>query len=241
MYQLTINAALAYVRKAMDELMSVEEKDMLTSPDALDLQKLVEASIVEAAVRTHALAPAIMLDGEIATLGTDYNVTVTGDGVASIVFLTKTARVISLQASDSGIVVSSMVPEDSAEGRKQLNKYVRGVPDDPRVVLEKVWAGDHKPNLKYYTTATDGTATFTIEHYPYPAITGGTTEVVPEGGEVMPIDVSLNPGVTEEHIEICPRMKYAVLNELTAMILESLNEHERASLYRTKAKEYMGG
>lgn len=245
MFQLTIDAACAYVRKAMDELTSVEEIGMLVSPDALDLRKLVKGSIIEAVVKTHNQAPAYMLDGVLAEHGKDYSYTLSDDGVVEISFLKKVARFISLQVSDSEVVVTSLIPEDSAEGRKQLNRYVRGVPDDPRLVLAKVWPGEHLPKMKYYTSyESESDLAVTMEYFPYPIIKGGSESVTPEGGipevDMMAIDEpSINPGVTEEHVEICPRMEYVVLNELTAMILESLNENERAALSREKAVAYI--
>ena len=245
MFQLTIEAACAYVRKAMDELTSVEEIGMLVSPDALDLQKLVKGSIIEAVVKTHNQAPAYMLDGVKAERGKDYSCVTSEEGVVEISFLKKVARFISLQMSDSDVVVTSLIPEDSAEGRKQLNKYVRGVPDDPRLVLAKVWPGEHCPKMKYYTSfKSESNLVITLEYFPYPTIKGGPNSVAPEGG-VPEIDMvaadnpSINPGVAEEHVEICPRMEYVVLNELTAMVLESLNENEKAALSREKAVAYM--
>ena len=149
MYQLSISAACTYVRRALDELTSVEEIGMLVSPDAVDIHKLVEGAIVEAAVKVHELAPAIMIEGkkgEENTTDKDGNTVVKDyktsedNGVMTITMEKETVRIASIQASDSEVVVCEFVPEDSAEGRKQLNKYVRGVPDDPRVVLQnKKW------------------------------------------------------------------------------------------------------
>lgn len=233
MYQLSISAACTYVRRALDELTSVEEIGMLVSPDAVDIHKLVEGAIVEAAVKVHELAPAIMIEGKKGEKNTtdqdgktvvkDYK-TSEKDGVMTITMEKETVRIASIQASDSEVVVCEFVPEDSAEGRKQLNKYVRGVPDDPRVVLQKAWAGDHKPILKYYTLGEkkkdedEQEIAHTIDLYyvPYPKI-------------------------DETIVEISPALEYAVLNEIVAMVLESLNEHEKANLYREKSVNYMQG
>ena len=212
MIQLSISAACAYVRKVMDELISVEEIGMLVSPDAVDLHKLVEGSIVEAAVKVHNLAPSVMIDGILGTAGTDYETSLT-EKVLTITMKKDTIRVASVKASDSSIIVSDLVPEDSAEGRKQLDKYVRGVPDDPRLVLAKVWAGDNLPVLKYYTTEA---AEVELYYVPYPEI-------------------------EETIIMICPKLEYAVLNEIAAMVLDILGEHDKAAIYREKANKYMEG
>lgn len=185
---------------------------MLVSPDAVDLHKLVEGSIVEAAVKVHNLAPSVMIDGILGTAGTDYETSLT-EKVLTITMKKDTIRVASVKASDSSIIVSDLVPEDSAEGRKQLDKYVRGVPDDPRLVLAKVWAGDNLPVLKYYTTET---AEVELYYVPYPEI-------------------------EETIIMICPKLEYAVLNEIAAMVLDILGEHDKAAIYREKANKYMEG
>lgn len=232
MFQLSISAACAYVRKVMDELTSVEEIGMLVSPDAVDIHRLVEGAIVEAAVTIHNQAPAIMLDGRLAvadskdsqgkTIENDYAASIDDEGVMTITMHADTIRIASVKASDSGYVVCDLLPEDSAEARKQLDKYVRGVPDDPRVVLQKTWASEYCPILKYYTFgslkagSTSDTRSVEIHYVPYPKI-------------------------DETIVEICPKLEHAVLNELVAMVLDSLNEHDKASLYRAKAKAYMEG
>ena len=187
---------------------------MLVSPDAVDIHKIVENSIIEAVVRIHNLAPAIMIDGVKGVAGTDYKVE-PKDKVITITMLKDTIRVASVKASDSDIIVSDFIPEDSAEGRKQLNEYTRGIPDDPRVVLAKVWNGDYQPVLKYYTAKSDA-ASVDIYYVPYPVI-------------------------EETIVEICPKLEYAVLNEIAAMVLDSLNEHDKAALYRARATQYMEG
>lgn len=215
MLQLGISAACAYVRKVLDELTSVEEIGMLASPDAVDLHKLVEGAIVEAAVKVHSNAPSILLDGIKGVIGVDYDVTISEDNVATITMLKDTVRIASVKADDSSVVVCDLIPEDSAEGRKQLNPYVRGVHDDPRVVLNKVWADSHKPVLTYYTV-TYQAAELSVEYVPYPEI-------------------------DETIILISPQLQYAVLNELAAMVCDSLGETDKAALCRAKSKEYMEG
>lgn len=216
MYQLTIKAAFAYVRKALDELTSVEEIGMLVSPDALDLHKIVEAVIVEAAVKVHQDAPSLLLDGIMAKEG-EFSAERKGTDaqVIDIAMKKDVVRIVSIKSTDSSYVVCDFIPEDSAEGRKQLNKYIRGTHDDPRVVLNKVWEGDRKPRLTYYCLEeTTETPQFDIEYIPYPEI-------------------------EETIIMISQQLEFAVLNEVVAMVLDSLNEPERAAIYRTKVKEYL--
>jgi len=215
MQQLGINAACMFVRTVLDELTSVDDTGMEADDDALDIRKIVENSIVEAVVKTHTAAPPYLLDGVKAQAG-DYEATLI-EGVKGAVQITMkqdTLRVVSVKADDSPVVVCSLVPEDSAEGRKQLNPHVRGVYDDPRVVLAKVWEEDYRPILRYYSSKDDSLPGFTLEYIPYPVI-------------------------EDSMILISHRMEHAVLNELAAMVLESFNENEKAGLYRSKSREHM--
>lgn len=216
MYQLTVKSALAYVRKALDELTSVEDIDMLVGPDALDLSKIVEGYMTEAVIKTYAAASAVLLEGVMAEDDdAAYSLT---DKVITITMNVPVAKILSVKCSDSDVIVSELIPEDSAEGRKQFNKYVRGTYDDPRVVLQKRWNGDHMPILKYYTTEKTslGEGDVEVEYLPYPELVEGV-------------------------VQIAPRMEYPVLNNIVAMVFDSLNDPTRAEFFRNKAKEYLGG
>lgn len=216
MYQLTVKSALAYVRKALDELTSVEDIDMLVGPDALDLSKIVEGYMTEAVIKTYAAASAVLLEGVMAE-DDDAAYTLT-DKVITITMNVPVAKILSVKCSDSDMIVSELIPEDSAEGRKQLDKYVRGTYDDPRVVLQKKWNGDHMPILKYYTTENKSLleGDVEVEYLPYPELVEGV-------------------------VQIAPRMEYPVLNNIVAMVFDSLNDPTRAEFFRNKAKEYLGG
>ena len=216
MYQLSIISAASFVRTALDELETVEEIGLLVDADAVNLQRLVVNSIVEAVVKTHQGAASVLVDGNIGVLGEDYTAELEDNGVIVITMLQDTLRVASVQAGDSPIVLTDVVPENSAEGRKQQNKYVRGVPDDPRLVLQKRWSEPYRPVMKYYSTEEDICPDIILEYIPYPIL-------------------------NEAVIDICPQLEYAVLNELTAMILDSVNQHEKAALYRAKAQAIMEG
>lgn len=216
MFPLTVKGALAYVRKAIDELTSVEDIGMLVSPDAVNLHRLVEGCMVEAVLKTYAQAPAESMEGVVAEEESDYKLIGLKDGVVTISFETPIARMLSLRCVDSEIIISDLVPENSAEARKQLNKYVRGTFDDPRVVLQKVWNGDNMPILKYYTTTKEGLdeVSFDIEVLPYPALVEGV-------------------------VQIAARMEFPVLNNIVALVLDSYAQTELADRFRAKAKEYM--
>lgn len=215
MLQLSISAATDYVRKTLDELTSVEEIGMLVSPDAVDIHKLVEKSIIEVVVRIHNLAPSGMLEGVQGTAGTDYTLGFIENDVISILMNKETLRMVSVSVADSAFVVTEFIPEDSPEGHMQRNPYTRGVPDDPKVVIKKVPLADRKPTLRYYTSSEKSHEAVSLTYIPYPVI-------------------------ENESVIISPSLEYAVLNELTAMVLDSVNEHEKAALYRGKAMSLIG-
>lgn len=231
MYQLSINSATSFVRTALDELTTVEEIGMLVDADAVNLQRLVVNSICEAVVKTHMGASPSMISGIVATVSkakeeeanpeaeedpvfsTELDTT---SGVVTITMLKDTLRVVSVQAEDSPVVVCNIYPEHSAEGRKQLNKYVRGVSDDPRVVMQKRWSDTYKPILKYYSTEQTTCPEITLEYIPYPVL-------------------------QDAMVDVSPQLEYAVLNELVAMVLDSVKEHDKAALYRAKSTAIMEG
>jgi hypothetical protein len=216
MYQLSVDSALAFARKAIDELISTEDIGMLIAPDALNLQKLVAGSMVEAVMNTYANAPALLLNGIEGEEGVDFQNTHIGNGVVEISMLKPTAKILAVKSGDSDYIVSDLIPEDSAEGRKQLNKYARGVYDDPRLVLQKKWEGELQPTLKYYSLKDSDPAqlSFYLEYLPYPVLEDGV-------------------------IEIPQRVEYAVLNYIVAHVLDSYQEFDAAEKYRAKAKELL--
>lgn len=221
MFSLNVATALQYVRRALDELTSVEEIGMIASPDSLDLETMVEGAMVEAAVRVHENASVLYLDGQRGWDGEQFYVEGDDEGVAVILKATvPMVRVVSIKASDSDYTITEFLPEDSAEARKQKNKYTRGTYDDPRAVLNKVnnqedSGSDHTPCITYYSMREEGELPeFIYEYVPYPEI-------------------------NETEMEICPRLEYAVLNEITAMVLESLGEMEKAKMHRERYAHYM--
>ena len=215
MYQLGVNAACAFVRTALDELTTVEEIGFLVDADAVNLQRIVENCIVEAVVRTHQNALPLLIDGVEGVDGVDFDAKYENDGSVTITMLQDTLRIASVRTSDPiSPVVCTLVAEDSPKGRMQMSKYTRGVYDDPCVVLAKVWNDTYQSILRYYSV--DGKPEIYVEYIPYPVI-------------------------TDSMVNISARLEYAVLNEIVAMVLDSVNEHQKAALYRAKSQAIMEG
>lgn len=211
-----------YVLQALDELKNLEPENMV-GEDELDTLKLVKGFIVEAIVKAHKDAPSYLIDGvkgeqkpakPEANKDYDFEVSFDSEGkVATIKMLMECVRLASIKASDSNYVVSDYAVEDSPIGRMQLDKYVRGTYDDPRLIIKKSLAESRTPLFDYYTTK-DNTATFTLEYVPYPVEESDT-------------------------FEISEKVEYAVMSLLTAMVLDALSYHDKATLYKNKYQEYL--
>lgn len=215
---LSATVALEFVKKSIDEFTSIAEGSMMTSSDSPALEKMVDEAMEEAVVRVHENADPRYLDGVTETVtGTPYTpVGATAQNTILKVSLTKDViRVLSIQNDNSPILVTEFIPEGSAEARKQENEYIRGTYDDPRVVQRrKSGAGGYKPEFIYYSISDPGNKNFTVEYIPY-------------------------PDAADDEYSICPRLKSAVLNEVTAIVLEGLGEVERAQIHRARYAQYM--
>lgn len=225
MLTLGIDKAHTYILQVLDELKGVEDTGMLET-DELDTMKLVKGFIVEAIVKAHKDAPAYLLDGvdakqkpypgeveeEEENDDYDFEVTVT-DGVAKIVMLQESARLASLKASDSPVVVSDYATEDSSIGRMQNNRYVRGTWDDPRLIITRAWADMRKPEYLYYSVRSEK-PTFNLEYVPY-------------------------PDEESESFDVADKLEYAVLNLLASMVLNALSYADKGNIYLAKYQEYL--
>lgn len=151
MHTLSIADAVAAVRKNLDEQglnESVMYGDENADNDSLD--SIISKTLAEAVNDIHAAAPAYLLEGreitEFTTCGFD-------DRVLFFTFDADCLRVAAFQANDSDMVVTEVIPEASAEGRKQLNKWIRGTYDNPRLVQTQ--GETYLPSFRYYSLKDD--------------------------------------------------------------------------------------
>lgn len=155
MTSLLITDAVELVRKNLDELdpngsimFQDENGSAAEHGDNASLDDVVRRSLPEAINDVQLAAPTQLLEGEEVTAS---GPAVSEDGILSFSLPegSKFLRLVAFRAADSGIVVTDPLPEASPEGRKQLNKYVRGRYDRPRLVLLQ---GRHtEPAFKYYS------------------------------------------------------------------------------------------
>ena len=227
MYSLGVKSAYNYVRKALDELDGAEDTGMICQVDDLDLYRLVEGHIVEAAVAVHSSAPAHLLEGKHGVIDEDYSVTMAETTVPEIRLLKPAVRLVSIKAPDSNVLVTDFLYENTPEARKQLNPYVRGTFDDPKAVVMKKWEEDNKPVVRYYSL---------LPSKPEQSDVDGDMP----SAQLLELDVEYipYPQIIEQVVEISSRVEYPVLNMLVSLVLDSLAQHDAAALYKRKSIEY---
>ena len=156
MVTLTPATAISLVRKNLDEA-GLNESVMYgdENNDNLSLDDLVRKNLPEAINVTHVLAPVSLLEGvpyrfAAGTRPEGESVSRVGD---VLIFSPSAAsnflRLVAFQAVDSDIVVTDALDEASPEGRKQLNPYVRGRHDRPRLV--RAQGSATPPEFRYYS------------------------------------------------------------------------------------------
>ena len=156
MVTLTNTDAVTLVRKNLDEL-DTNSSQMVEDnyEDNKNLDNIIRRNLPEAVNAVVLAAPSALLEGKTATSSDMDSVSATTDGVLSFELksTTKFLRLVAFRAADSDIVVTDAIPEASPEGRKQLNGYVRGRYDRPRLVQGQ---GFHTgPAFRYYTLRND--------------------------------------------------------------------------------------
>ena len=219
MTTLSISEAVALVRKNLDEMdpnASVMYQD--ENEDNTSLDDTVERHLPEAVNQIHLAAPVQLLEGEEIDMGEeeDSAVDVSDDGVLSVSLpeSSRFLRLVAFQAADSPVVVTDVLAEASPEGRKQLNPYIRGRYDRPRLVQEQ---GTHTgPLFRYYSLET------------------------PSDYSSDPVSAIKRLSFIREQIysagatgyPISRRLRQNILDCLTAMVLETYGDQRAQSFYQ---------
>ena len=209
--------AVAAVRKNLDEEglnESLMYNDENADNDSVD--SIIEATLPEAINEIHRTAPVTMLEGDTATSYGECSVD--GEGVLSfVVNAPRFLRLVAFQAVDSDIVITEVVPEATAEGRKQLNRYVRGTYDNPRLV--QLQGKSYPAAFRYYTMKKVG-------HYPNkPRAAIRQLRFVEE--------------LTRDNMvagyKASPELVGSIIDKLTAMVLSIYGQGEAANYFNAKA------
>lgn len=246
MTTITVSSAVELVRKNLEELDpngSVMYHDENGSEAAFgdnrSLDKLVAYNLPEAINAVHMAAPVQLLEGvdleeeDLAEGSSELiSVDVCEDdpSLAVLSFTLNSStdylRLVAFRAADSAIVVTDPLAEASPEARKQLNPYIRGRKDRPRLVQLQ---GRHTgPSFKYYTVDAEAfTGSSPLD--PFEAI--ALMKYVKEqkyAGESGSTDVEYN---------ISRRLRQNIIDTLTATVLETYGD-QRAQVFAQKANNF---
>ena len=217
MTEISVAEVIKGVRKNLDEI-GLNESVMYNTEDTDNdsLDKTIKMTIAQAINEVHLAAPSYMLEGvSFRSSGLDYSEF--DDGVLTFSFHEPFLRLVAMKAMDSRIVITDLIPEASAQGREQLNRYVRGTYQRPVLVMA---AGRSAyPEFRYYS------------------LKDGSFADNPEGAidrfEYIPKQ-TFSEGATEYLIS--PDLRMAVLDYLTGMVLAIFGEGDKAKYFFDKAK-----
>ena len=228
MITLRVSDAVELVRKNLDELdpngsimMDDENGSADEYGDNMSLDDIVARTLPEAINAVHLSAPVQLLEGKAVADEDLVSVSVQADGILSFALTTDShyLRLVAFEAADSDIVVTDVLGEATPEGRKQLNPYIRGRADRPRLVLSQ---GQHTgPVFKYYTL-TDA---------------ADYAEDASEAIEQLSYIKEQFFADTATDYPISRRLRQNIIDCLTAMVLETYSDQRAQSFYQ-RANSY---
>ena len=216
---LYISEAVAFVRARLDEIAQSDSDMVGDTVDDRNLDSTVEKLLPDAIEDVHLVAPASLLEGHVFSSGgtVPFSHAQAQDGVIDVDFRDQdpgfdVLRLVWFKCSD-GILTSTTFPEDSPEGRIQLNKYIQGQPDEP-VIVRQADSTDFRPHYKYYTTK-ETEASFGISVFPVPKKETDTTG---------------------KYFFVSAQLKTTTLNRLTAKVLIAYGDTQRAQAFMQTTK-----
>ena len=215
--RLYLSDAIEFVRARMDELSYNNDDMIVPADDDRNFDTTVEKLLPEAAEFIFRAAPARLLEPQDAVRQDSADVeshSLKEDGslVITIDLSGGFLRLVSFKSDDSDIYVTQTVPFDGPSARMQANLYVRGTWDDPVLVERKV---PGKLELRYYSVRNAGVEPgFTLYKINKPSYSGDKSIFCPD---------FLTP---------------AILNRLTAMVLEAYGSLQQAQAFYQKSANY---
>lgn len=215
---LTVSDAVALVRKNIDEIGlndSVMYSDENNDNTSLDL--IIKKTLPEVINEVNLSAPIEDLEGT--DFGNDIvDANIDTEGVLSFTFPTghKFLRLVKFQAPDSDLAVTDVIAEASPEGRKQLNKTIRGTYDKPRLVM--LQGSVSEPKFKYCSLKKEA------------RLDGGAKTIE---GKTFVMEAVEEQSYAESATEypISRTLTQTVINVLTARVLIILGETEKAKAF----------
>ena len=229
MYSLTVNEAIRLVRRNLDELMP-NGSVMYTGDDNdnTSLDNIIKRFLPDAINAVNMAAPVALLEGvDKKSLIDGTKTDISEEGVLSFTMAEaqRFYRLVAFQASDSPIVVTSVIAEATPEGRKQLNKYIRGTWDRPRLVLKQ--GVNAPPSFLYYTMTSESIGDWDDEQVAFDPI-----------GQFVCVDeVFYNESSPATPYNVSSLLRRNIIDSLTAMVLEAFSD-QRAASFAEKANSY---
>lgn len=230
MTDLYLSDAVALVRKNLDELdpngsnMYTDEVSSASDyGDNASMNITIRRSLPEAINSVHLAAPTALLEGESFKPADLDSAAVSSDGILSFTLKDDInyLRLVAFQASDSPFVVTDVIAEASPEGHKQLNPYIRGRADRPRLVLLQ---GRHTgPSFKYYSLDTNADGFSALVSTPLAAI--GQLSFIQEQFH------SARTMTTDPSFPISRRLRQNIIDCLTAKVMEIYGDARAQSFY----------
>lgn len=222
--------AIAAVRKNLDEQglnESVMYNDENADNDSMD--SIIAKTLPEAINEIHRIAPVYLLEGDSLVerndnQGSESSSSQEDVSISGRVLLFSVPdtclRLVAFQAADSDIVVTDVIPEASAEGRKQLNPYIRGTYDNPRMV--KVQGKGGPMSFRYYSLKDNS-----FDNHPTDAIS--RLEVIYQA--VYNDQEGASYQASTELVD-------SIMYQLTAMVLAIYGQAEMANYFTQKALKW---
>jgi len=218
MKQLSVADAIQAVRKNLDEI-GLNESIMYTeeSTDNDSLDGIIARTLPEAINLINKTAPVTLLEGTDLT-GGPFDEADIQDGSLVFSFTADFLRLVAFQAADSPIVITDVLDEASAEGRKQLNRYIRGTFDRPRLVAEQGQKGMYR--FRYYSLR---------DSAPY---ANNPVKAIKRFSFVRELFYADDT----ESYPVPEALRQNILDELTALVLAIYGENDKANYFAEKAK-----
>lgn len=212
MYALSPAEAISEVRKNLDE-QGLNDSVMYTdeSSDNESLDLIISRTLPEAINAVCIAASSELLEGEsVKDSLTDIEVK---DNILSFTVPSgeNFLRLVVFKAADTPHIVTDVLAEASTEGRKQLNKYVRGTYDNPRLV--QVQGNTESPSFRYYSLKDDSQAA--------------------DSSVIETIDVVRRQKYDKDTLsyKVPTGLREQVIYHLTGMVLSIYGETDKAKYY----------
>lgn len=221
MIALSTADAIAGVRKNLDEILPNDSEMYIPSSgennENPSMDDIIKRNLPEAVNAIHLSAPATSLVGKAATF-VGNAVSADEDGVLTFAIddAAGVLRLVQFLATDSGVVATGVLEEASPEGRKQLDKFIRGRYDRPRIVRLQ----DDKNKFRYYSLLPETVDGTTPSHY---------IEIC----KYLP-EMSYSSSATSYDIDSAA-IRQNVVDYLTGLVLETYSQVEKAKIFYARA------